>query len=186
MTLVYKTITARQGTAFALNQGEHLIVRTPAGGQVSDLYCYSADDSAEHLSTARSLDQADRLLLTTGDELVSNRGRTMLVIRRDDGGRHDLLLPPCRHAENGHPGCEENLARAFTEFGIGADHVGTAFNIFMRVESDGGRIQVLPSTAPAGAEVEFEACMDLLVGLTACAHLATNGGRTTSIEWRVF
>ena len=182
---MFKTIPPMRGTSLKLRAGEQLVVRSPEARQVSDLYCFSAEDPSEHLSTGRSLDQAERLHLSTGDQLVSNRGRPMLTIRRDDCGRHDLLLPPCRESENGHPGCEENLAAAFREFGIGPDRLGGSLNIFMRVESDQGRLAILPPLNQAGDVVVLEAHMDLLVGLTACAHFATNGGSLKPIEWRV-
>ena len=180
-----KTIPAQSGTAFLVKKGERIRVRSPHGKQVSDLFCFNADDHAEHLSTARSMDAADTIFLSTHHELLSNRARAMLKIIFDSCGRHDLLMPPCREAENGHPGCFENLSVAFSGYGILPDQVGTAFNLFMHVDVDNGRPIILPPKSMPGDEIVLEAQMDVLVGLTACAHLATNGGELKPIHWAV-
>lgn len=83
----------------------------------------------------------------------------MLEIVEDSVGTHDFLLTPCseetfRHFyadKPVHRGCFGNLAEALAPFGIGADDIPVAFNIFMNVPVDtAGKIQVLaPRTVPA-------------------------------------
>ncbi|WP_224243172.1 DUF1989 domain-containing protein [Hyalangium gracile] len=189
-----QTIPAQTGVAFELKRGQLLRVVDPQGAQVSDLFCFSAADPAEHFSASRSIDYADTLFLTTGHVLYSNRSQAMLRIVEDSCGRHDLLMPPCSLRmfqivagnEDYHPSCHENLARSLGRFGFGPDAIGTTFNIFMNVSVDPrGAIQIAPPLSRAGASVLLRAEMDLLVGLTACSHEGTNAGVCKPIQYQV-
>nr|WP_256452169.1 urea carboxylase-associated family protein [Luteibacter aegosomatis] len=190
-----KTIPPRSGVAFRLKEGQRLTVIDPEGEQVSDLVAFHAHDSKEWLSSGRSLDYASKLFLTTGDVLYSNRSSPMLVIERDDVGRHDFLLAPCSkemfaklygHAEP-HRGCFGNLAEALGPFGIDPDHIPTAFNVFMNVQVDGqsGRLSVEPPLSKPGDSTTFVAQMDLVVALTACSAGLSNNFRFKPIQYRV-
>ena len=175
-------IPTQTGVAFRLERGQRLRVQDPQGQQVSDLFCFSATDAGEWLSSGRSVDYADTLLLTTGHALYSNRSRVMLRILEDEVGRHDFLMTPCSLAmfqivardEAWHPSCHENLAKNLAPFGISPDQISTTFNIFMNVVFEpSGRIHIEPPLSRAGQSILFEAEMDLLVGLTACSHEET-------------
>ncbi|MEX1826763.1 DUF1989 domain-containing protein [Luteibacter sp. CQ10] len=193
MTL--KTISPRSGVAFRMQEGQRLTVIDPEGEQVSDLVAFNAHDSNEWLSSGRSLDYASKLFLTTGDVLYSNRSSPMLVIERDDVGRHDFLLAPCSkemfaklygHTEP-HRGCFGNLAEALAPFGVEPDHIPTAFNVFMNVQVDGqsGRLSVEPPLSKPGDGTTFVARMDLVVALTACSAGLSNNFRFKPIQYRI-
>lgn len=188
-------IDPRSGTAFELNAGDELIVIDPLGGQVADLLAVSRGDVREMLSSGRTLDYAERIYLTAGDKLYSNRSNVMLEIVHDDVGRHDFLLTPCSEAtfrlcyenEPPHRGCHGNLAAALAPYGIEDDAIPVAFNCFMNVPVDGdtGRFKVLPPLSKAGDTIRFRAAMDLIIGLTACSAPASNGGSFKPIDWRI-
>lgn len=176
-------IAPRSGTAFRLAKGQRLRVIDPQGQQVSDLLAFNADDTAEVISSGRTLDYASKLYLTTGDPLYSNRSNVMLRIIEDTVGRHDFLLTPCSKdtfriiygEADPHQGCFGNLAQALAPFGIAADQIPTAFNIFMNVTvSTEGRLTVEPPLSKAGDHIVLEAEMDLIVALTACSALQSN------------
>lgn len=176
-------IAPRSGTAFRLAKGQRLRVIDPQGQQVSDLLAFNADDTAEVISSGRTLDYASKLYLTTGDPLYSNRSNVMLRIIEDAVGRHDFLLTPCSKDTfriiygdaDPHQGCFGNLAQALAPFGIAADQIPTAFNIFMNVTvSTEGRLTVEPPLSKAGDHIVLEAEMDLIVALTACSALQSN------------
>src|SRR3546814_7697059 len=61
----------------------------------SDLLAFNAADLDEVISSGRSLDYAEKIYLTTGDTLYSNRSNPQLEIVEDSVGRHDFLLTPC-------------------------------------------------------------------------------------------
>ena len=174
----------RSGTAFILKKGQRLKVVDIEGEQVSDLVCYYEHDTAEYLSSGRTLDYAETVLLTRGHAFYSNRSNVMFTMVEDTVGRHDFLLTPCSadtfriiygHA-NPHQGCFGNLSEALKNYGITPDEVHISFNIFMNVdiESQTGKITVLPPKSKVGDYIVIEAAMDLIVGLTACSAEMSN------------
>lgn len=193
MTTDVSIIPPRSGVAFRLARGRVLTVIDPEGEQVSDLVAYNGDDIEEHISSGRSIDYASRLFLTTGDVLYSNRSRPMLTIVADDVGRHDFTLTPCSKDtfriiygdEAPHHGCQGNLERALTPFGVGPDRIPIAFNVFMNVHIDGesGAIKVLPPRSKPGDATRFRAEMDLIIGLTACSAGQSNNFKYKPIHY---
>lgn len=189
------TIPPRSGAAFRLERGQHLTVIDPEGRQVSDLLAFVADDLREVISSGRTLDYANRIYLTTGDKLYSNRSNVMLEIVEDRVGRHDFLLTPCSKDTfriiygdtDPHRGCFGNLAAALEPYGVEPDQIPVAFNCFMNVPVNGetGEFTVEPPLSKAGDFITFRAEMDLVVALTACSALQSNGGSFKPIQYRV-
>ena len=190
-------IPPAHGTAFLVRRGQRLRVIDPLGGQVADLLMFAATDgraTGEVFSGGRSIDYADKLYLTAGDTLYSNRSRPMFDIARDDCGRHDCTLMPCSpemyrilYGDDGtHRSCFANLCDTLAEYGVCPDRIPTTFNVFMNVtfapadSAVPGRTTIGPPLSRAGDAVEFVARMDLAVGLTACASEATNHVRTAA------
>lgn len=187
-------IEPRSGVAFTMKAGQMLTVTDPMGRQVADLLAFNATNVGEAISSGRTLDYASKLYLTTGDTLWSNRSNPMLDIVEDMVGRHDFLLTPCSkdtfriiygHKEP-HRGCFGNLAAALAPYGVTGDMIPVAFNCFMNVPvAPDGSFEVLPPLSKAGDYIRFEAKMDLIVGLTACSALQSNGGSFKPIDWEV-
>ena len=188
-------IPARSGAAFTLRRGQRLTVIDPFGQQVSDLVAFGRDDSAEVISSGRTLDYLSRIYLTAPDPIYSNRSNIMLRIAEDTVGRHDFLLAPCSAEmfrilygdEQPHRGCFGNLAAALEPFGIAPDNIPVAFNLFMNVPVDGitGEIKVLPPLSKAGDRIVLAAEMDLIVGLTACSAPQSNNGSFKPIHYTI-
>lgn len=188
-------IPPRSGTAFRLAEGEILTVIDPKGVQVADLLAFNAEDMNEVISSGRTLDYAETVRLTTGHSLYSNRSRVMLEIIDDMVGVHDFLLTPCSvdtflhfyPDEPIHRGCFGNLAEALAPYGVAPDQIPVAFNCFMNVpiDSETGKLSVLPPVSKAGDHIRFLAKMDLVIGLTACSAFSSNGGSFKSIHYRV-
>ena len=190
-----QTIAPRTGTAFELKKGQILSVIDPRGGQVADLLAYNADDVREVISSGRTLDYASHIYLTTGDKLYSNRSNVMLSIIHDDVGRHDFLLTPCSEATfrilyddpEPHQGCFGNLGAVLAPWGVLPDAIPIAFNCFMNVPVDGqtGCFTVEPPLSRAGDRIDFQAEMDLVIGLTACSAPLSNGGSFKPIDYQI-
>lgn len=187
-------IPPRSGAAFRLAKGQRLRVIDPRGEQVSDLLAFNAHDTAEVISSGRSLDHAGKIYLTTGDALYSNRGKVMLRIVEDTVGRHDFLLTPCSKDtfrilygdEHPHRGCFGNFAEALQPYGIGPDQIPTAFNVFMNVTIDGeGRLAVEPPLSKAGDFIVLEADQDLILALTACSAPQSNNYAFKPIQYEI-
>lgn len=179
-----KIISPRSGVSFILKKGERLKVIDIEGEQVSDFICYNFYNTAEHLSSGRTIDYAETIFLSTGHSFYSNRSNIMFEMIEDTVGRHDFLLTPCSadtfriiygHTSP-HRGCLGNLATVLKQYNIEADDVPTCFNIFMNVDVNGetGKIAVLPPKSKAGDYVLIEAKMDLIIGMTACSAEMSN------------
>jgi uncharacterized protein YcgI (DUF1989 family) len=186
-------IAPRSGTAFLLRQGAVLTVSDPLGSQVADCVAFAAGDVREVLSNGRTFDYEETIQLTAGNTLWSNRSNAMLEIIADSLGRHDFLLAPCSEAtfrhfykdKPVHPGCFGNLAAALEPFGIEADTIPVAFNLFMNVPVDAasGRLRVLPPTSRPGDFIRLRAAIDCIIGLTACSAYDSNGGSFKPIHY---
>lgn len=194
MQHVVNEIPPRSGAAFRLRSGQRLRVIDPRGEQVSDLLAFNADDTAEVISSGRTLDYAGKLFLTVGDPLYSNRSRVMLRILEDAVGRHDFLLTPCSKDtfriiygdQDPHRGCFGNLAEALAPYGIGPDQIPTAFNVFMNVAvAENGELSVRPPLSKAGDHILFEADQDLIIALTACSALQSNNYAFKPIHYQI-
>ena len=177
-------IPPRNGVAFTLKKGQRLKIIDVEGEQVSDFICYNLHDHAEYLSSGRTIDYAETIFLTKGHPFYSNRSNIMFEMIEDTVGRHDFLLTPCSSDTfriiyghtNPHHGCLGNLHQALKEYGITTDDIPISFNIFMHVtvNSETGKVAVLPPKSKAGDYVILESRMDLLVGLTACSAEMSN------------
>ena len=187
-------IEKQTGSAFKLQKGEKLKVIDPQGEQVSDMVLFNADDIREKISSGKTMDFEESILISEGNYLWSNRSRKMMKILEDTNGRNDFLLAPCSpetfrimyNNPDYHPSCFENLYTNLAQFGIEPDDVPTAFNIFMNVQVDSnGKLSVDPPLSKAGDFVVFEAQMDLIVALTACSAEDSNNGSFKPIHYEI-
>jgi uncharacterized protein YcgI (DUF1989 family) len=188
------TIQKQTGAAFLLNKGSLLKVIDPQGEQVSDMVLFNAADIREKISSGKTLDFENTILITKGHHLWSNRGRKIMEILEDTNGRNDFLLAPCSpdtfeilyNNPHYHPSCFENLHTNLAQFNIQPDDIPTAFNIFMNVQfAADGQLSVDPPQSKAGDYVLFEAKIDLIVGLTACSAEQSNNYSFKPIEYEI-
>ena len=189
-------LAPQTGVGFRMAAGDELLVVDPMGGQVSDLYAVADPDIEEWLSSGRTIDYANKVFLTAGDVLYSNRSRPMLSIVEDTCGRHDFTLTPCSQETfdllypefDGapHPSCLANLHSGLAPYGVTLDRIATSFNIFMNVWTDpDGTLHIDPPLSRPGARFRVRAEMDLVVGLTACSAEKSNGGICKPIDYQL-
>ncbi len=190
-----QTISKQSGEGFILKRGEYLKVSGPKGQQVSDMVLFNKNDKREKISSGKTLDFEESILISKDNFLWSNRSNKMMKIVEDTNGRNDFLLAPCSPEtfkimyknEEYHPSCFENLYTNLAKFDIEPDDIPTAFNIFMNVQFEkNGKISVDPPFNTPNDYVLFEAKMDLIVGLTACSAEDSNGGSFKEIEYEIF
>jgi len=196
-------IPARTGKAFNLAAGEIVRVSCPEGPQVADMIVFNADDPAEKFWSGRT-----RVIhgghLKIGDQLwsVPPRVRPMLTLIADTlehpphpfGARsHDLLYCRCDsrmyamvYGLTGVRNCNDNLAEAISEFGLGPEHVHDPFNIFMTTGlNDAGKPFYLPSDAKKGDYVELVAEIGCLVAVSACPG-GSSGSQSLPLMIEIF
>lgn len=182
------------GTSFILKKGELLVVQDIEGEQVADLFCFSMDDKTEFLSSGKTIDYNGKILLTSGDQLYSNKSNAMLRIINDDVKKHDFLFAPCSKEtfhllydmnEERH-GCYEHLAQAFTPYAISPEHISTTFNIFMNVHiTSKGTTKINPPLSKPDDKIIMQSQMDLIVGLTACSAPLSNNNSLKPIRYKI-
>jgi uncharacterized protein YcgI (DUF1989 family) len=183
------------GIGLTVRKGQFLKIIDPKGEQVSDLTAFSLDDKAEWLSSGRTIDYANKIYLTTGNVLYSNRSRPMLTIVEDTVGRHDFLLTPCSpetfqiiyNNHEYHPSCFENLHTNLAQFGITPDMIPTTLNVFMNVVvQETGELRIDPPPSKAGDYIVFRAEMDLILGITACSAEMSNNYSFKPIDVEIY
>lgn len=183
------------GIGLRLKKNRLLKIIDPQGEQVSDLTAFAFDDIAEWLSSGRTIDYANKIYLTTGNVLYSNRSRPMLSIVEDTVGRHDFLLTPCSPEtfkiiydnHEYHPSCFENLHTNLAQFGITPDMIPTTLNVFMNVVvQENGELRIDPPPSKAGDYIIFRAEMDLIVGVTACSAEMSNNYSFKPIDVEIY
>lgn len=189
-----KQIEKQTGAAFILKSGQKLKVIDPQGEQVSDMILFNREDPREKISSGKTLDFEENILITKGNFLWSNRSNKMMEILEDTNGRNDFLLAPCSpetfkimyNNPNYHPSCFENLYKNVETYGITPDEIPTAFNIFMNVQfAANGKLSVEAPQSQAGDYVIFQAKMDLIVALTACSAEDSNNGSFKPIQYEI-
>ena len=188
-------IPPQSGVAFVLPAHHQLIITDIEGEQVSDVVLFNRADPREKLSSGKTLDFEETLLITAGHHLWSNRSRRLALIEEDTNGRNDFLLAPCSPEtfqimyghEGYHPSCFANLYTALEHFEIAPDDVPTAFNVFMNVQfAADGELSVEPPTSRAGDCLRLRALDDdLIVAMTACSAEDSNGGSFKPIGYDV-
>ncbi len=183
------------GIGLTIKKGQLLKIIDPKGEQVSDLTAFSLEDKAEWLSSGRTIDYANKIYLTTGNLLYSNRSRPMLTIVEDTVGRHDFLLTPCSPEtfqiiyknHEYHPSCFENLHTNLAQFGIMPDMIPTTLNVFMNVVVlETGELRIDPPPSKAGDYIIFRAEMDLILGITACSAEMSNNYSFKPIDVEIY
>lgn len=193
MSMSHK-IEKQSGAAFILRKGQQLKVIDTEGEQVSDMVLFNLHDKREKLSSGKTLDFQESILISKGDFLWSNRSHKMMEILEDTNGRNDFLLAPCSpetfqimYGKSGyHPSCLENLCINLKKFDLEKDDIPNAFNIFMNVQFlPNGKISVEAPSSKAGDYILFDAKMDLVVGLTACSAEDSNNGTFKPIHYEI-
>jgi len=194
-TLKQYHLPPQTGLAFTLRKGEIIRIIDTDGEQVADLVCFAQHDSGEYFSSGRTVDYNNRLFLTEGHILYSNRSRPMMRITADHIATHTCLYAPCSQemfeisygVNEPHPNCLDNLNINLAAYGLNAGHIAAPFNIFLNVSiSEKGELSILPPRTKAGDFIELRAEMDLIVGLTACSAGACNNFNCTSIDVEIF
>ena len=175
-------------------RGHTLRIVDLEGNQAVDTLFYNAADPAEHYSAQDTIQAQQRIYLTTGSVLLSNRSQPMLRIVDDTCGRHDTLGGACsaesntvRYAlEKRHMhSCRDSFLLALAQLGNGAHarHDGahahltkrdlpSNINFFMNVPvTSEGRLTFEDGVSAPGKYVEMRAEIDTLVLISNCPQL---------------
>jgi uncharacterized protein YcgI (DUF1989 family) len=179
MTFASKVIQIASASAVAFEIERNKLVRivSPEGQQVGDLVAFNRPNITERFSAGRTRSENGKVKISVGDRLFSNLCNVMFEITQDTCGVHDLLYPPCnrwvfqnRYRIPPHDGCEENLEKALSPWGITKSDIPDPFNVFENsIMDEAGRLKIQTPVSRAGDYVELRARMNCLVGVSACA-----------------
>jgi uncharacterized protein YcgI (DUF1989 family) len=176
-TLETIDIPAREGRGVRVPAGRSFRVVDPEGGQVGDLFAFSADDVSEYASAEHTRAYLSRLFPLPGEPFVTNRRRPILWFAEDDSpGAHDMLCAACdpeRYAglgvEGWHASCEENLRGVMRDLGHDRIEVPQPINLFMDIPvAPDGTLGWEPARTRPGDSVVMRTEMDCVVVVSAC------------------
>ncbi len=190
-----RSVTAGTGAAVLVERGQRVAAVDVEGGQVGDLFAFSAEDTSEFASASHTRVMTAKLFPRPGDAIHSDRRRPMLELEDDTSpGRHDTLYAACdprRYellgADSSHRSCATNLAEAMQSHGGLAVPVPQPFNLFMDVRPDpDGNLSVLTASSRPGDRLVFRAAMDVIVVLSSCPMdilpISANGVTSLALE----
>ncbi|MFP4274604.1 MAG: DUF1989 domain-containing protein [Paracoccaceae bacterium] len=187
------TLPARRGRAVRLGCGEAIRIVNTHGTQVVDTWALSAEDPAEFLSNEHMRATLGRIWPETGDPLITNRRRPILILEEDSSpGRHDTLMAACDDYRYGllgctdyHDNCTDNFFAAIRRIGVTPTECPSPLNLWMNipVAEDGATGWGEPLSKP-GDHVVLRAQMDCIVVMSACPQdiLPINGAACQPTE----
>ena len=168
----------------------------PAGGQVADVFAFSADDPSEYHSAEHTRVYVGRLFPRIGEQFVTNRRRPILTLEADDSpGIHDMLCAACdptRYQGLGvqgwHASCQENLLGAMRQLGVERVEVPQPINLFMNIPIGAdAEIGFLPAATRPGDSTTLRAELDCYVVVSACPQdlVQINAGTPGPIDLEI-
>lgn len=179
-----ETIPAGQHFIKEIKKGETVRITDVEGNEAADTLFFNARDPSEHFSAIDTVRKQKNIYLTTGTEMVSNRGNTLLTITADTCTRHDTLGGACasesntvryslerRHMHS----CRDNwmlCCARFPEFGIRKRDIAHNINFFMNVPATPlGELDFTDGISGPGKYVELVAEMDTIILISNCPQL---------------
>lgn len=168
------------------------------GNQAADTLFYDAHDPENRYSASDTIRHQGALYLTTGSQLKSIEGDTLLTIVADTCGRHDTLGGACSresntmryaHEKESMHACRDSFIRGAQECGCGHDFgkrdITCNINFFMNVPvTPEGGLTFADGVSAPGRYVELRAERDVLCLVSNCPQLNNpcNGWNPTPIE----
>lgn len=153
------------------------------------LFCVNVEDKLEAYNMPDTLKGQHTAFLSTGHILVSDLGRAMVSIIKDDHGWNDTFCAPStaqqiemqfgtktfQNARNDmYRNGKDSLLLEMTKFGLSATDLSNTLNLFSKVQPDnnGNLSYVRSNNTDQMIELRFE--MDCLVFLSSAPHALDN------------
>ena len=177
------TILAGDPWIHEVKKGQYFRIVDLHGNQAVDTLFYNAHDYSDRYSAQETMLGQRNLYLTTGTEIRSTFGHTLLTIVADTCGRHDTLGGACANESNmvryaidkrGMHACRGSFMKAITEWGHGMTKrdIPNNINFFMNVPvTPEGKLTFEDGISESGKYVELQAQMDVLVLISNCPQL---------------
>lgn len=178
-----ETIAAGGYASRRISRGTRLRLVDLHGDGCASMLLFNAENPAERLNVADTLKVQWNGYLGEGKLILSDMGRVMMSIVRDDAGTHDAFCGASNEASNrrrygdganygAHPNARDRFLLAVSKHGLGRKDVHPCINWFkgVRIGQDGGTwLDVGPF--PPGRSLLLRAEMELIVALANCPHV---------------
>lgn len=178
-----ETIAAGGYASRVLARGTRLRLIDLKGDACASLLLFNARMPAERLNVADTVKVQWNAYLGIGSLLLSDMGRALASIERDEAGTHDAFCGPSSEATNrrgygdghnsgDHPNARDRLILGAAKQGMGRRDVHPCINLFkgVRIAADGS-VEPEIGPFPAGRTLVLRAEMDLIVVLANCPHV---------------
>ncbi len=187
-------VAARAPWSGIVPRGGTLEIVDLHGNQAVDCLFYAAADTAERYSAPDTVARQGSIFLTTGSELRSNLGRTLLTVVADDVGRHDTLGGACSKESNtvryGHHtkaqhACVENFLAEGARWGLGKRDLVSNINWYMNVPvEEDGTLGIVDGISAAGRSLRLRAEVEVLTLISNCPQINNpcNGFNPTAVR----
>jgi hypothetical protein len=187
-------VAAREPWSGIVPSGGTLEIVDLHGNQAVDCLFYVAADMAERYSAPDTVARQGSIFLTTGSELRSNLGRTLLTVTADDVGRHDTLGGACSKEANtlryGHHtkaqhACVENFLSEGARWGLGKRDLVSNINWYMNVPvEDDGTLGIVDGISAPGRSLQLRAEVEVLALISNCPQVNNpcNGFNPTPVR----
>jgi urea carboxylase-associated protein 1 len=190
------TIPAGDPWTHEIKKGQTLRIVDVEGNQAADTLFYDAHDPANRYSASDTIRRQAALYLSTGTELISTDGDTLLTIVADTCGRHDTLGGACsRESNTMRYALEKEYMHACRDSFIcglhawrpdtGKRDITCNINFFMNVPvTPDGRLTFADGVSAPGYYVELRAERDVVCVISNCPQLNNpcNAYNPTPIE----
>lgn len=173
--------------SWRIRRGDTLRITDLNGGANVCALFWHAQLLLERYNMADTLKAQHTAHLTHGNVLMSDMGRVVCSITRDDVGWHDPLCSVSdaasvrerfgvadyqQHRNAMFRNAQDGLLIEMGKWGLGKRDLHAAVNFFSKVLcDDAGRLQFVPGHSPAGASIDLRFEMDTVVVLAACQHV---------------
>lgn len=178
-----ETIAAGGYASRVVARGTRVRLIDLEGDACASLLLFNAATPAERLNIADTVKVQWDAYPSTGSVLLSDMGRVLASIERDEAGTHDAFCGPSNEASNRRrygdgrnsgdfPNARDRLLLGAAKHGLGRRDVHPCINLFKgaRIAADGG---VEPRLGPfaAGRTVVLRADMELIMIIANCPHI---------------
>ena len=179
-----------------VKKGQYFRILDLHGNQAVDTLFYNARDYSDRYSAQDTIQRQANIYLTTGSELISTQGNTLMTIVADTCGRHDTLGGACANESNmvrydigkrHMHACRSSFLKAITQWGHGLEKrdIPSNINFFMNVPvTPEGKLTFEDGISDSGKYVEMRAEMDVLILISNCPQLNNpcNGWNPTPVQ----
>ncbi len=178
-----ETLAAGAYASRILERGDRLRLIDVEGDACAHFIAIHADQTAERLNVADTIKVQWQAYLGAGSLLLSDMGRVLLSMLRDDSGQHDTFCGASNQASNQrrfgagenhgpYPNARDRFALALGKHGLTRRDIPPSLTFFkgVRVEKDGSLL-FQGSAGDAGNVLELRAEMRCLVVICNAPHV---------------